>query len=46
MRKLSEYELKALYLNFTTWRDVKCYGMASMSVQDFYLKFGLENPCA
>ena len=46
MNKLNESQLSTLYFNFTIWRDVKCGGMASMSVQDFYLKFDLENPCA
>jgi hypothetical protein len=46
MTKLTQGQLKTLYFNFTIWRDIKCNGMASMSVQEFYLKFGLENPCA
>ena len=44
MHQLNESELRVLYFNFILWRDVKCNGMADYSVQDFYSKFGLENP--
>lgn len=45
MHNLSESQLKTLYFNFIEWRDSECNGMAAMSVQKFYSKFGLENPC-
>ena len=45
MANLSESQLETLYFNFVHWRDTECNGMATMSVHEFYSKFGLENPC-
>lgn len=45
MDKLNQVELETLYFNFIDWRDRNCNGMATMSVQEFHSKYGLENLC-
>ena len=43
MRTLNSEELKSLYFNFVSYRDMKCNGNARMSVREFYEKYGLES---
>ena len=45
MKSLTQKHLKTLYFNFVQWRDEKCNGMSTLTVQEFYSKYGLENPC-
>lgn len=39
MRDLSQAQLKRLYFDFCTYRDVECGGSAKLSVEAFYGKF-------
>lgn len=40
---LSQDDLSKLYFKFTRYRDTECNGMAQMSAQEFYKKYGVEN---
>jgi hypothetical protein len=37
---LSSEQLRSLYFKFIEYRDSECNGMAQMSVQEFYKKYG------
>lgn len=42
-RDLTREELKALYSNYSVYRDHICAGWAKLSPQEFYKKFVIEN---
>ena len=43
MSKLSPEQLKAVYLNFTRYRDQVCNGNSDISVHKFYERYGLAS---